>query len=461
MVDDRAAPAPGDRMPHPLVLLLTGVLLAMVLTWVLPAGLYERQADADTGRELVLPGTWHRVTANPVGPMQAILAVPRGIVNGADVVVVILFVGGAFALLDRTGALRRLVMALVGRTRRPRLVVVSMSLVFGTLGALDNTFEEIIALIPVLLVLSRGLGFGPVTALAMSVGAATVGGAFGPTNPFASGIANRFAGLPLGAGAGVRLGLTIVAVSVWIAWTLSQVARDPVTDEPPTDSPAPGAQDAIEPATARDGWLLAMAVVPFAPYIVGVLHFDWGFNELSAIFLVVGLAIGLLSGLGLRGSAEAYLRAMEPMLAAALFVGIARAISVVLTDGQVIDTLVHGLSRPLEGLSPMLAATLMVPVHMLLHVVVPSVSGHAALTMPIMGPLADLLRLPREVAVMAYQTGGPIMDILSPTSGPLLAMLMAARVSLGRWIRFAVPGALLVIAVGIVGMLITIPGRPG
>jgi uncharacterized ion transporter superfamily protein YfcC len=100
----------------------------------------------------------------------------------------------------------------------------------------------------------------------------------------------------------------------------------------------------------------------------------------------------------------------------------------------------------------MLAATLMVPVHMLLHVVVPSVSGHAALTMPIMGPLADLLRLPREVAVMAYQTGGPIMDILSPTSGPLLAMLMAARVSLGRWIRFAVPGALLVIAVGIVGM---------
>ena len=452
MVDDHAAPTPGDRMPHPLVLLLTGVLLAMVLTWVLPAGLYERQADADTGRELVLPGTWHRVTANPVGPMQAILAVPRGIVNGADVVVVILFVGGAFALLDRTGALRRLVMALVGRTRRPRLVVVSMSLVFGTLGALDNTFEEIIALIPVLLVLSRGLGFGPVTALAMSVGAATVGGAFGPTNPFASGIANRFAGLPLGAGAGVRLGLTIVTVSVWIAWTLSQVSRDPVTDEPPTDSRSTGVPPAAETATARDGWLLAMAVVPFAPYMVGVLHFDWGFDEIPAIFLVVGLAIGLLSGLGLRGSAEAYLRATEPMLTAALFVGIARAISVVLTDGQVIDTLVHGLSRPLEGLSPMLAATLMVPVHMLLHVVVPSVSGHAALTMPIMGPLADLLRLPRELAVMAYQTGGPIMDILSPTSGPLLAMLMAARVSLWRWIHFAVPGALLVIAVGIVGM---------
>jgi uncharacterized ion transporter superfamily protein YfcC len=162
----------------------------------------------------------------------------------------------------------------------------------------------------------------------------------------------------------------------------------------------------------------------------------------------------MVSGLGRRGSAEGYVRAMEPMLGAALFVGIARGISVVLTDGQVIDTIVHGLSRPLEGLPPMLAATLMVPVHMLLHVAVPSNSGHAALTMPIMAPLADLLRLPRDVAVMAYQTGGPIMDILSPTSGALLAMLLAARVPLGRWVRFAVPGALLVIAIGVLGMML-------
>jgi uncharacterized ion transporter superfamily protein YfcC len=131
LADDIAARPVGDRMPHPLVLLLLGVLVAMLLTWALPAGVYDRQADTTTGRDVVIPGTWHRVAATPVGPLQAVLAVPRGIVNGADVVVVILFVGGAFALLDQTGALRRLVMSLVGRTRHPRVVVAGMSLLFG------------------------------------------------------------------------------------------------------------------------------------------------------------------------------------------------------------------------------------------------------------------------------------------------------------------------------------------
>lgn len=425
--------------------------MAMLLTWLLPAGIYERRADAATGREVVISNTWHRVDATPVGPMQAMLAVPRGIVLGADVVVVILFVGGTFALLDNTGALRRLVMSLVGRTRRPRAVVIWVSLLFGALGALDNTFEEIIALVPVLLVLSRGLGFGPITALAMSVGAATVGGAFGPTNPFAAGIANRFADLPLGAGAGIRFGVLVVALAAWITWTLWQLRHDVSRGDIAGATTASTAT-----ATARDGWLLALAVLPFAPYIVGVLRYDWGFNELSALYLVVALTIGVVSGLGLRGSAEGYVRAMEPMLGAALFVGIARGISVVLTDGQVIDTIVHGLSRPLVGLPPMLAAACMVPVHMLLHVAVPSNSGHAALTMPIMAPLADLLRLPREVSVMAYLTGGPIMDILSPTSGPLLAMLLAARVSLARWLRFAIPGALLVVSIGVLGMALAV-----
>jgi uncharacterized ion transporter superfamily protein YfcC len=154
------------RFPHPMALLLGGVVVAALLTWALPAGEYERQVDAASGRELVVPGTWHRIDAAPVGPAAAVLAVPRGIVMGADIVVVVLFVGGAFVLLDQTGALGRLVGALVGRARNPRLVVVAVSLVFATLGALVNLHEEVIALVPVLLVLSRGLGYGPITALA-------------------------------------------------------------------------------------------------------------------------------------------------------------------------------------------------------------------------------------------------------------------------------------------------------
>lgn len=428
-----------------MVLLLGGVLVAALLTWVLPAGVYERALSAETAREVVVPGTWHRVEAVPVGLAQAVLAVPRGLVMGADVMVVILLVGGAFALLEQTGALGRLVGTLVGRTTRPRLVIVAVSLLFAVLGALVNVHEEIIALVPVLLVLSRGLGFGAITALAMSVGAAVVGAAFGPTNPFASGIANRFSELPLSAGAGVRLLVTVAAVAVWIAWTLSQLRRDASAD------PAPDTV-ATEPASRRDAVLLVLSLLPFVPYIFGVLRFDWGFNELSAFYFAAAYVIGLVAGLGVRGTTVRYLAGMETMLSAALFVGVARSISVVLTDGQVIDTIVHGLAAPLAQLPPMLAAGLMVPIHAVLHVPVASNSGHAAIVMPIMAPLADLLGLSRNVAVMAYQTGGPPMDLLTPTNGALLAMLLAARVSYPRWLRFAMPGMLLVMLVGFAGM---------
>jgi len=411
---------------------------------VLPAGAYERRNDPVTGREVVVPGTYHQVDASPVGPLAAVVAVPRGIAAGAEVIIATLLVGGVFGLLDATGALGRLVGSLVGRTRRPRLIVAGICLGFATLGALENMQEEIIPLIPVLLVLSRGLGFGPMTALAMSVGAAVVGSAFGPTNPFQTTLALRVAGIPTLTLPGLRVGLLLVAVAVWIGYTLVISSRDRV-DGQVTPLPA-------EPATRRDAALLALAILPFAPYVFGVLKYDFGFNELSALFLVTGFAVGLASGKNLNDSSAAFLKGMEPLLGAALFIGVARAISVVFTDGRVIDTIIHGLASPLDNLSPLAAAVTMVPIHALIHIPVVSVSGQAVLTMPIMAPLADLLSISRDAAVLAYQTGAGLMDMLTPTNGALLAMLLSAKVDYGRWIRFAVPGPLLVTLVGLAGV---------
>jgi uncharacterized ion transporter superfamily protein YfcC len=434
------------RLPHPLVLLLGGVAVAALLTWILPAGAYDRRTDPGTGRDVVVAGTFHQVEPAPVTPQAALMAVPLGLIAGSDVILVVLFVGGAFALLDATGALGRLVGSLVGRTRRPFVVVVAVSLAFATLGALENMHEEIIALMPTLLVLSRRLGFGAITALAMSVGAAVVGSAFGPTNPFQTGIALRFAELPPLTLPALRFGLFGAAVAVWIAWTLAMTGRDDVRPDLPDVPHAP--------ATPRDGLLLGLAILPFVPYVIGVIYYDWGFNELTALFLLTGFAIGLMSGLSLSDTATAYIRGMEGMLAAALFVGVARAISVVLTDGRVIDTIVHGLAAPLSSAPGYLAAVLMVPLHAMLHVAVPSVSGQAVLTMPIMAPLSDLLGIGRDAAVIAYQTGAGLMDMITPTNGALLAMTLGARVSYARWLRFAVPGALLVALVGIAGVLL-------
>lgn len=432
------------KLPHPFVLLLSGVAVAVALTWVIPAGQYERRADAETGRDVVIPGSYARVEQAPVGPMAALLVVPRGIVDGASVILTILLVGGTFALLDATGALARLVGALVGATTRPRVIVAAVTVAFATLGALENMHEEIVALIPVVLMLSRGLGFGAVTALAMSIGAAVVGSAFGPTNPFQTGIALRFAEMPPLSQPALRFGLLVAAVAVWIAWTLAMASRDDV--RPDVAPHAPGH------ATARDGLLLAIVLAPFVPYVYGVLKLDWGFNELSGLFLIAGFAVGLAAGRTLSDTAAAYLKAMETMLAAALFVGVARAISVALTDGQILDTILYSLATPLATTPGVVAAALMVPIHAVLHIPVVSVSGQAVLTMPVMAPLSDLVGVSRDAAVIAYQTGAGLMDMITPTNGALLAILLGAQVSYGRWIRFAIPGALLVSIVGFVGI---------
>jgi uncharacterized ion transporter superfamily protein YfcC len=238
--------------------------------------------------------------------------------------------------------------------------------------------------------------------------------------------------------------LFATAVWIWIAWTVAMTGRDDV--RPEVTAPA------HRPATARDGLMFATVILAFVPYVIGVMRYDWGFNELSALFLVVGFSVGLMSGRDLSTTARDFLKGMETLLAASLFVGVARAISVVLTDGQVIDTIIHGLATPLAQVPGVASAMLMVPVHAIIHVPVSSVSGQAVLTMPIMAPLADLLGVSRDAAVIAYQTGAGLMELLTPTNGALLAVLLGAKVDFGRWLRFALPGVLMVSLVGFAGI---------
>lgn len=434
-------------MPHPLVLLLGGVLVAAVLTWVLPAGTYERTLDPVTGRVVVVAGTYQAVDPAPVGPFAAVLAVPRGIAEAIEVVLVVLLVGGAWVVVEQVGTLGRAADALVSRLRgRATWAVPVVSLVFGVMGGLENMREEIIPLIPVLLILGRGLGFDPITVVAMSAGAAVVGSAFGPTNPFQAGIALQLADLPLLSGGALRGVLFVAGLLIWVLWTVRHARRNRMPMEP--------RQDAGVGLGKRDLIVLGLIMVPFVLYVYGALGLGWGFNELSAMFLVAGVAIGLMCGLGATGTTTAYLEGMKAMLPAAVLIGVARAISLVLTDGRVIDTLLHGMASPLMETPRLVSALLMVPFHAVVHVAVPSVSGQALLTMPIMAPLADLLGFSRQVAVLAYQTGAGLTDAINPTNGALMAILLAAGVPYGRWLRFVLPGIGLVALVGIAGMMV-------
>ncbi len=195
-------------------------------------------------------------------------------------------------------------------------------------------------------------------------------------------------------------------------------------------------------------------LIPLAAYVYGALNWDWGFNELSAAFLVGAVAVGIINRLGVNETTTILLEGTQALLPAALLVGLARSISLVLADGRVIDTVLHGLVTPLAGVSAHVAALAMIPVQSLVHIPVSSVSGQAALTMPIMVPLGDLLGISRQVTVLAYQTGAGLMDMLTPTNGALLAVLLAAGVPFQKWVRFAIGGWLLTTVVGVAGILV-------
>ena len=182
-----------------------------------------------------------------------------------------------------------------------------------------------------------------------------------------------------------------------------------------------------------------------AAYVYGVLRFDWGFNELAGAFFIGGCAAGLIGGFGVIQTLNVYVEGMQALLPAALLIGIARAISLVLEDGRVVDTILNAFADALRGTPAIAAALLMIPVHGLIHILVPSVSGQAVLTMPVMVPLADLLHLHRMTAVLAYTAGAGLMEFLSPTNGALLALLAAAGVPFQKWIRFSIGGVLLVL----------------
>ena len=443
------------RLPHPIVLLGAAILVAAGLTWVVPSGQYDRRTDPATGRQVVVSGTYHAVPASPVGPFGAAIAVPKGFVAGADVIGLVLFVGAAWVLVERLGTLQ---VVFGGLTRafagRGLWLIPVVSLFFATMGALENMQEEIIPLVPALLVLGAGIGIDAVAVVAMSAGAAMVGSAFGPTNPFQAGIALKLAQLPPLSAGRLRLAMFVIGVAIWIVWTVvyAKGSRGAVLENLQTlENPVKPVKPVNPANLGRHLLILAIVLSPMAAYIYGALQLDWGFNELSGGFVIGALVAGLVGGLGLTGTVLTYIEGTQALLPSALMVGLARSISIVLDDGRITDTVLHALVTRIANW-PSLAAVLMVPVHALVHVAVPSVSGHAVLTMPLMVPLADILGLSRQVPVLAYQTGAGLTELVTPTNGALMAVLLAAGVPLGRWLRFALGAILLLTLMGIVSL---------
>ncbi|HEX8243816.1 MAG TPA: hypothetical protein VF541_09980, partial [Longimicrobium sp.] len=301
------------RFPHPLILLVGGVLLAAVLTWILPAGEYNRTHDPVTGRDVVVAGTYHGVAPQPVGPFDAIVSIPQGMIDAGDVIFFVFLVGGAFAVVEKTGALTRGMDGLLRLLRgRESLVIPAVSLAFATGGALEHMQEEIIALVPALLLLTRRLGYEPMVAVAMSIGAAVVGAAFSPIDPFQVGIAQKLAHLPVLSGTGFRLAFMLPALAIWIWGTMRYARRTRVEPEAVVDDAAGRA------AGGRTVAILLVILLTFAVFVYGVFALGWDFSQMAAVFFVMGVVAGLMGGLGVGGTAESFVDGFRAMAYAGL-----------------------------------------------------------------------------------------------------------------------------------------------
>ncbi len=400
---------------------------------------------------MVVSGTFHSVEPAPVGPFEALVAMPRGMIHAAEIIFLVFLIGGAFTVVDQSGVLRRGVAWLVMRLGdRTILVIPIIAVLFATGGALENMQEEIIALLPVLLVLTNRLGYRPMVAVAMSLGAAVVGSAFSPINPFQAGIAQKLAELPLLSGGGFRMVVLALALTLWISMTM-RLAR--ATEVKPGESKEESADEAL---TGRDGLILGLVAATFGIMVWGILSLGWGFNHMSGLFFGMGIVAGAVAGLGVSGTADAFAKGFRDMALAALLIGFARAIFVVLEDGRIVDTLVHAMVTPLEGLPTLASALGMVGAQIAIHFPVPSLSGQAVLTMPVLVPLSDLLGLSRQVTVLAFQYGAGVSDLIIPTSGSLMAILALAKVPYEDWIRWALPVWGLLILLGSLAIAVAI-----
>lgn len=437
------------EFPHPLAILLMFIAFAAVLTHIIPAGEYERMIDEDTGREVVVANSYQEIEAEPISLIEAIIKVPEGIVFGADIVVLILIVGGAFVVVDKTGAFNEGLNILVNKYQdKPERVLIMVGLVFILVGVLNNTYEEIIAMIPFLIVMGSRIGYSKVSVVAISAGSASLGATFSPMNPFGVLLAQKVAEVEPFSGTLFRIVVLVIVTIFWIYWINKKGKIESI--HVPEDS------STIQSLSARTTIILLLVVVSFGFMVYGILEWDWDYNQMSACFLILGIVAGLIGKLGLNGTAKAYAGGFQEMAFAAIVVGLARSVYLVLDEGKIIDTIVFGLFSPLQDLPLTVSAIGMTVAQAIIHIPVPSNSGQAVLTMPILSPLSDLIGMSRQIMILCYQYGGMQMGLITPTNGALLAMLTAANVSYKEWIAFCWRPFLIILGISMIAIFIAI-----
>lgn len=448
------------KVPHVYVILMTIVAVCAVLTYIVPAGEYAR-VEGPGGRMIVDPNTFKYIARTPVNLFGFLASVPKGMVEVAEIIFFIFIVGGSFAVVQATGAidagLGRITKVMAGKER---WIIPIVMVAFSLGGAVFGMAEETLPFIPIMVTLAIALGFDSITGAAMVLAGAGAGftGAF--MNPFTVGVAQGIAELPLFSGMGYRLVVYALMVGLTVGfmyWYAGRVKKDPTKSVMyEFDRTRDDVLDltVLKEFTTAHKIVLLIVAASIVLLVFGVIKYGWYIQEISALFLGMAILTGIVGKLGLNGTAENLLIGMSNLAGGALVVGFARAILVVLSEGHILDTILYSIATAVSHMPSVFAALAMYIFQCLLNFIVPSGSGQAAVSMPIMAPLADLVGVTRQTAVLAFQFGDGISNILTPTQGYFMAGLALAKIPWNKWAKWILPLILLQYLLG--AILVTV-----
>ena len=462
---DPAEPGPQSRfrVPHTLVLLFAMIVVAWVATWVLQPGSFERVVN-EHDREQVIAGTYQPLPDDEVerlSPTAIFTSIPQGLAAAQGILVFVFLIGGAFGVLRATGAPDAAIGMMLDRLgHKPLWLIIGATSVFAVGSDTIGMAEEYIPFVPVLVALFVALGFDTVTAVGVLCIGYGVGYGAAILNPFTLFIAQEVAEVPQASGIGYRSVLLLVFLVVGIhhIWRYAKRVKDDPANSLVHDIAVPDEMQVTDHPVldGRRKAVIAVTLATLVLLVVGIKVWGWYLMEMGALFVALSIALAAISGLGVDGTAKKFSLGAAELTTTALLIGFARAIQVVLEQGRVIDTIVYGIAQPLQELGSTAAAVGMFFVQSLANLFIPSGSGQAYVTMPLMAPLADLVDVSRQVAVLAFQFGDGFTNILVPTNVVLMGILAIAGVPWERWLRFVLPFMIKIWIIGSIALAVAV-----
>jgi len=450
-----------DHIPHPITMLSGIIVIATLLSYILPAGLFERVLV--DGRMRVLPGTFTYVNQSPIGILDMFVAFSKGFKTASDIIFVVLVSGIMFGILEKSKMIENAVGTIVKRMglKRKYFIVVLMTFVFGFLGVAVG-YENNIAMIPIGAMLAIAIGGDLILAAGISVAAITVGFGLSPINPYTVGTGHKIADLPMFSGALYRSLICFIGLSIMALYNVKYFKK--ITQYPEKrigkglDETSFSLTQKIDKySMSFNNWMVAVVFVGgMIIMLFGIFNHDWYLNEISAIFLMIALVAGLVAKMSPTEISESVLRSVGIVAPGAFMVGFATTIKVILEMGQISDTIAYHLSEILTTLPIYAAAIIMSFTQCLMNLLIPSGSGQALATLPVMIPVGDIVGLSRQITILAFQIGDGVTNLINPTLGGLIAMLSLCRVPFDRWLRFIFPLMLIMLIVSWLFLMISI-----